>query len=99
MISRTLRSPGRKPGRLPSAGCVCAENDAGVIGGQRTQRAQAWREQANWQRLRLIEDDNAFGQPVKLAALAWLIRKKRIVELHCGGYDNRSIPVFGCKPD
>ena len=44
--------------------------------------------------LRLVEDDNTVGDVVQLAAAGGKVTVERFKKLHCGGDDDRRIPVF-----
>ena len=46
------------------------------------------------ERLRLVENQDAVGKVVQLAAAAGAVGIQRLEKLHGGGYDNRRVPVF-----
>ena len=59
------------------------------------QRIDSGCERANPQRLSLVEDDDAPGEPVQLAATTRAVREQALEELYRGRDDHRRVPVLG----
>ena len=72
-----------------------AEHDrAAVVARQFVQRLRARSEQRARQGLRLVEDDDAAGDVVQLAAARGARGEQALEELHVGGDDDRRGPVL-----
>ena len=73
-----------------------AEHDAGaVVGGEFLDGAQAGREEFEWERLGLVEDDDRAGDAVEFATARGAVGVERLEELDVGGDDQAGVPVFG----
>ncbi len=82
---------GSKEGGL---GRSAKERGSAVAGHEFTQHMTDGYEQMNRERLHLIENNNAPGNPMKFAATRRPVCEKAFKELNTRGDDDGSIPVF-----
>ena len=72
-----------------------AEHNRGaVVARQLIERGQGRFQQLGRQRLRLVEDDHALGQAVKLAAARCAVGEQRLEQLHVRRHDEWRIEVL-----
>ena len=88
--------PCRRIARASSAGCVAVQSTIvqPIVAGELVERLRARREQRTRQGLRLVEDDDAAGDVVQLAAARGARGEQAFEELHVGGDDDGRGPVL-----